>query len=85
LGWVNKDEKFKVTNQCNIKFVARVDFIDEVVLEVVPLNLCGVVFGSPYMYRTYVTFMWRYNQYHLIKDGKSFIINIHKGFHKKFH
>jgi hypothetical protein len=44
-------------------------------LDVVPLDVCGVVFGSPYMYMRDVIFMWRANQYHLIKDGKSFIIN----------
>jgi hypothetical protein len=39
----------------------------------------GVVFGSPYMYMRDAIFMRRANQYHLIKDGKSFIINAHKG------
>ena len=50
LGWVNKDAKLKVTKQCKIRFVINVDFIDEVDLDVVPLDVCGVVFGSPYMY-----------------------------------
>jgi len=45
---------------------------------VVPLDVCGVVFGSPYMYMCDAIFM-RVNQYCLIKDGKSFIINAHKG------
>jgi len=46
---------------------------------VVPLDVCGVVFGSPYMYMHDAIFMRRANQYRLIKDGKSFIINVHKG------
>jgi hypothetical protein len=50
LGWVNMDANIKVTKQCNIKFLVSVDLIDEVELDVVPLNICGVVFGSPYMY-----------------------------------
>jgi hypothetical protein len=79
LGWVNKDENIKVTKKCNIKFVVSVDFIDEVELDVVPLDVCGVVFGSPYMYMRHVIFMQRANQYRLIKDGKSYIINAHKG------
>ena len=65
--------------QCKIKFVASVDFIDEVELDVVPLDMCGVVFGSPYMYIRDSIFMQRANQYCLITDGKSFIINTHKG------
>jgi hypothetical protein len=48
-------------------------------LDVVPLDVCGVVFGSPYMYIREAIFMRRENQYHLTKDGKYFIINAHKG------
>jgi hypothetical protein len=63
LGWVNKDVEIKVTKQCKIKFVVSVDFIDEVELDVVPLDVCGVVFGSSYMYMRDAIFMWRANQY----------------------
>jgi hypothetical protein len=48
-------------------------------LDIVPLDVCGVVFGSPYMYMRDAMFTRRENQYRLIKDGKSFIINAHKG------
>jgi hypothetical protein len=48
-------------------------------LYVVPLNTCGVVFGSPYMYRRDVIFMRRENRYLLIKYGKYYIINAYKG------
>jgi hypothetical protein len=75
LGWVNKDAEIKVTKQCKIKFSISAYFIDEVELDVVPLDMCGVVFGIPYMYMRDVIFMWRENQYHLIKDGKYYIIN----------
>jgi hypothetical protein len=47
LVWVNKDAKIKVTKQCKIKFVVSAYFIDEVELEVVTLDMCGVVFGIP--------------------------------------
>ena len=50
LGWVNKEEEIKVTKFCKIEFVVSVDFINEVELDIVPLDVCGVVFGSPYMY-----------------------------------
>jgi len=78
-GWVSKDIKIKVTKQCKIKFSISANFIDEVELDIVPLNVCEVVFGSPYMYMWDVIFMWRANQYHFIKDRKSFTINPHKG------
>jgi hypothetical protein len=79
LGWVNKDEKIKVMKQCKIKFFVSVDFIDEVELDVVPLDVCGVVFGNLYMYMRDAIFMQRAGQYRLIKDEKFFIINVDKG------
>jgi hypothetical protein len=42
LGWVNKDAKIKVTKQCKIKFSVSAYFIDEVVLDVVPMDMCVV-------------------------------------------
>jgi len=57
LGWVNKDVYLKVTKQCKIRFSISVDFNDEVDLDVVPLDVCGVIFGSPYMYMNDVIFM----------------------------
>jgi hypothetical protein len=57
----------------------QVQFFYEVELDVAPLDVCGVVFGIPYMYTRDVIFMQRVNQYCMIKDSKSFIINTHKG------
>jgi hypothetical protein len=56
---VNKDEKIKVTKQCKIKFATSEKFIDEVELDVVPFDVCCVVFGIPYMYTRDVMFTWR--------------------------
>jgi len=49
------------------------------VVDVVPIDVCGIVFGSPYMYTRDAIVMTRENQYQLIKDENSFIINAHKG------
>ena len=40
LGWVNKDLELKVTKHYKIIFAINVDFIDEVDLYVVPLDVC---------------------------------------------
>jgi len=48
-------------------------------VNIVPIDVCGVVFISPYMYIRDAIFIRRVNQYHFIKDGKSFIMNAHKG------
>jgi len=79
LGLVNKDVEVKITKQCTIKFSISVDYIDEMEVDVVIIDMCGVVFGSPYMYMRDGIFMRRENQYRMIKDKKYFIINAHKG------
>jgi hypothetical protein len=61
LRWVDKDVEIKVMKQCKIKFVVSVDFIDEMELDVIPLDMCGILFGSPYMYMRDAIFMRREN------------------------
>ena len=79
LGWVDKHAKIKVTKQCKIRFSISANFIDEVEINVVHVDVCGLVFGSHYMYMWDAIFMGRVNEYCLIKDGKSLINNAHKG------
>ena len=50
LSWVCDDAKFQVTRKCKLKFVDTTNFLDEVELDVVPLDICGIVLGSPYLY-----------------------------------
>jgi hypothetical protein len=78
LGWVNNNAKFEVTKQCKIKFDISAIYIDEVEVDVVPLDVCHAVFGSPCMDMRDEIFTKREIKYHLIKDGKPFIINAHK-------
>lgn len=76
LVWVNKDVEFKVANECKIKFSTSDNYIDEVEAYVVPLDVCGVVFGCSNMYVWNKIFSRRANQYSLIKDEKSFITDV---------
>lgn len=79
LGWVNKDAQLKVKKQCKIIFATNSDFVDEVYLDLVPLDVHGIMFGIPYMYMHDAIFMTRSNQYQLVKDGKSLITYVQKG------
>ena len=65
--------------QCKIKFGISAEYVDEVELDVIPMDFCGVVFGCPYMYMMVTIFMETSNQYVFRKDKKSFMINVHKG------
>ena len=41
------------------------------------LDICGIVFGSPYMYDSKAIFYREDNDYHLTKDGIEYIICAH--------
>jgi hypothetical protein len=41
--------ELKVCKQCKIKFSINKNFVDEVVADVVPLDICGFILGSPYL------------------------------------
>ena len=50
LGWVCDNAQLQVTRKCKLKFTITANFIDEVELDVVTLDICGIVVGSPYLY-----------------------------------
>uniref|UniRef100_A0A6V7QVS8 Uncharacterized protein n=1 Tax=Ananas comosus var. bracteatus TaxID=296719 RepID=A0A6V7QVS8_ANACO len=46
----------KIDRQCKVKFVVTGVYIDEMLCEVVPLNICNLIFGSPYLWDRDATF-----------------------------
>ena len=50
LGWVCKDKRLQVIKKCDLKFAITSKFVDEVEFDVVPLDICGIVLGRPYLY-----------------------------------
>lgn len=50
LGWIHDKEKLNVSKQCKVKFVIASKLVDVVKLDVIPLDICGMVLGSPYLY-----------------------------------
>jgi hypothetical protein len=51
--------------------------VDEVTCDVVPFNECGRVLDSPYLYDRKKIFYREQNQYHLIKEGKEYVVHDH--------
>ena len=47
-------------------------------LDVVPLDICRIVLGSPYLYDRKDIFYHEENKYHLFKDKVEYIIKEHK-------
>ena len=64
--------------QLKIKFSISVEYVYEVEVDVIPMDICGVVFVFPYIYTMVVILMGTSNQHLFIKDRKSFMINMHK-------
>lgn len=47
-------------------------------LDVVPLDICGIVLGSPYLYYRKDIFYHEENKYHPFKDKVEYIVKEHK-------
>jgi hypothetical protein len=77
LGWVCDKEKLNVTKQCRVRFAIASKFIDEVDLDVVSLDICGIVLGSPYLYDIKAIFFRHENKYHLTKGGVEYVVRAH--------
>ena len=50
LGWIVNNANLKVTRKCIFRFSITANFVDEVKLDVVPLDIYGIILGSPYFY-----------------------------------
>jgi hypothetical protein len=77
LGWVCDKETLNVTKQCRVIFVISSKLIDEVDLDFVPLDICGIVLGSPYLYDRKEVFFRHETKYHLTKGGVEYIVRAH--------
>jgi hypothetical protein len=77
LGWVCEDAKLQVMKQCKIRFAITSKFFDEVELDVVPLDICDIVLGSPYIFENKSIFYREEKKYHLFKDVIEYIVRAH--------
>jgi hypothetical protein len=66
-----------VTKRCKLRFSITAIFIDEVELDVIPLDICGIVLGSPYLYDRRSIFHIHEKKYHLFKNGVEYIVRAH--------
>jgi hypothetical protein len=64
LGWICDNAKLLVTRRCKLRFSITTNFIDEVEFDVIPLDICGIVLGSPYLYDRRDIFHRHENKYH---------------------
>ena len=77
LGWICDNAKLHVTKTCQLKFSITAHFLDEVELDVIPIDICGIVLGSPFLYDRRDIFHRHENKYHLFKNGIEYIVRSH--------
>ena len=77
LGWVCDNARLQVTRNCKLKFAITAKFIHEVELDIVLLDIYGIVLGGPYLYDRKSIFHRHENKYHLFKNGVEYIVRAH--------
>jgi hypothetical protein len=77
LGWICDNAKLHVTRRCKLRFSITANFIDEVEHDLIPLDICGIMLGSPYLYDRRAIFHHHENKYHLFKNGVEYIVRAH--------
>jgi len=77
LGCVSEDAKLQVMKQCKIIFAITAKFFVKVELYVVPLDICDIVLGRPYILDRKDIFHSEENKYHIFKDEVEFIVKFH--------
>jgi hypothetical protein len=75
LNWISKYHKLPITKQCIKKFAITSKYVDVVTCDVVLLETCGMVLGSPYLYDRKAIFYTEHNQYHLTKEGNEYVVH----------
>jgi hypothetical protein len=77
LGWICDNAKLQVTRRSKLRFAITVNFINEVELDVIPLDICGIVLGSPYLYDRRAIFHCHEKKYHFFKNRVEYIVRAH--------
>jgi hypothetical protein len=77
LGWICDNAKLHVTKRCKLRFFIIANFIDEVELDVIPLDIYGIFLGSPYLYDRMDIFHHHENKYNFLKNGVQYIVRAH--------
>ena len=74
LSWIQKENDLLVQRQCTFTFALGAAYVDTVVCDVVPLDVCQVILGSPYLWDRDAVLFRKEQRYELTKDGRSFEI-----------
>jgi hypothetical protein len=68
----------RITWICKIMFFISYSYVDEVECKVSPLDVCGVMFGIPYLWDRDASFYKREKKYRLVKCGKAYFVKVYQ-------
>ena len=69
----------KYSDACHdwLRFSITTNFVDEVDLDLIPLDISGVVLGSPYLYDWDAIFYRKEHKYHVFKGEIEYVFRAH--------
>lgn len=74
---VRENAKLQVSKHCKLKFAITSKFIDEVELDAIKVNICGIVLGSCYLHEIKLSSTRRREITILQKDGIEYMARAH--------
>ena len=66
-----------MTRKHILRFAITAKFLDEVEIDVVPLDISSIVLGSPYIYDRRELFHCHENKHHSFKNGIEYTVKAH--------
>jgi hypothetical protein len=73
VSWLHKGHQITITQQCLVNFKIG-GYRDEVLCDVIPMDVCHVLFGRPWQYDRNVIHDGRRNTYTLEKNGRTHML-----------
>ena len=75
VSWVNEDNPILVKHRCLVKFALGRNYTDEAWCDVVPMTVCHLLLGRPWLYDRNVLYDGYANSYSFKFNGKKFVLD----------
>lgn len=75
VSWVNEDNPILVKHCCLVKFALGKNYMDEAWCDVVPMTVCHLLLGRPWLYDRKVLYDGYANSYSFKFNGKKFVLD----------
>ena len=75
ISWVNEDNLVLVKHRCLVKFSLGKKYVDEAWCDVIPMTICHMLLGRPWIYDQRVSYEGYAYTYSFIFKGKIFVLD----------